>query len=72
MSTELLVNLFYAYLALGAVFGVYFVGWGALRIDPDAHGMSVALKILLWPTSVALWPVLLVKVWSGSSKPTKP
>lgn len=72
MLAELLVYLFYGYLALGAVFGVYFVGWGAARIDPDAHGMSLALKVLLWPASVALWPMLLVKVWTGSSKPTQP
>lgn len=62
MLAELLVYLFYGYPALGAVFGVYFVGWGAARIDPDAHGMSPALKVLLWPASVALWPVLLQKV----------
>ncbi|GAB3642530.1 hypothetical protein [Spirosoma arcticum] len=80
MSAELFVYLFYGYLALGAVFGVYFVGWGAARIDPNAHGMHLALKVLLWPASVALWPVLLVKVWRGQtglskenhSKPTQP
>lgn len=66
MSTELLVYLFYGYLALGAVFGVYFVGWGAARIDPDAHQMPIALKLVLWPASVALWPLLLGKIVSGT------
>lgn len=82
MFAELFVYVCYGYLALGAVFGVYFVGWGAARIDPDAHGMPLALKVLLWPASIVLWPVLLQKVWhnravkppgnqAASSKPTQ-
>lgn len=62
MTAELLINGFYGYLGVGAIFGVYFVGWGAARIDPEAHGMPIALKLLLWPASVALWPLLLAKL----------
>lgn len=65
---ELLVSLFYGYLLLGAVFGVYFVIWGAARIDPDAHGMPISLRLLLWPGAVALWPVLGVKVFYNHPK----
>ena len=62
MFTELMVYLFYSYLAVGAIFGVYFVGWGAARIDPEAHEIPLLLKVILWPASVALWPLLLAKL----------
>lgn len=72
MIAEVIVYLFYGYLIAGVVFGLYFVGWGVARIDADAHGMPFALRVLLWPASVALWPVLLVKVCSETSTPTPP
>lgn len=62
MTTELLINLFYGYCVLGAAFGVYFVGWGAARMDTEAHEMPFTLRLLLWPASVALWPLLLWKL----------
>ncbi|RIV24013.1 hypothetical protein DYU11_13700 [Fibrisoma montanum] len=67
MSVELLVTLFYGYLVSGAVFGVYFAGWGAARLDPEAHQMPVMLRLLLWPASVALWPLLLWKLWRSDN-----
>ncbi|WP_144051651.1 hypothetical protein [Fibrisoma limi] len=60
---ELLVYLFYSYLTVGALFGLYFVGWGAARLDTEAHQMPSMLRILLWPASVALWPLLMRKLW---------
>ncbi|ADB38542.1 hypothetical protein [Spirosoma linguale] len=62
MLIDYAVSIFYGYLLIGAVFGVYFVSLGAARIDPDAHGMPLVLRLLLWPASAALWPVLLRKV----------
>lgn len=72
MSPELLVSLFYGYLALGALFGIYFVGWGAPLIDAEARGMPLRLRVLLWPASAALWPVLLQKVLCGRKVPAEP
>ena len=70
--TETLVTLFYGYCLLGAIFGLYFVSWGAARLDPDAHEMPVMLRLLLWPASVALWPLLLRKLSSAAPKPPVP
>ena len=67
MLIELLVTVFYGYAGLGAIFGIYFVVWGAARIDPNAHKLPILLRLLLWPGAMALWPVLLLKV--GQSKP---
>ena len=65
MLIELLVAVFYGYAGLGALFGLYFVIWGAARVDADAHHLPFLLRLLLWPGSVALWPVLLAKVVRG-------
>ena len=62
MLIELLVAIFYGYALIGAIFGVYFVIWGAARIDTEAHHLPFLLRLLLWPGSVALWPVLLLKL----------
>lgn len=72
MLTETLVTVFYAYLGVGALFGLYFVSRGAARIDPVAHQLPLLLRLLLWPASVALWPVLLPKLWRATSAETTP
>jgi hypothetical protein len=46
MLTELLVTVFYGYAIVGAIFGFYFVWWGAARIDPDAHPLPAAIHAL--------------------------
>ncbi len=72
MLTQTLVTVFYAYLGVGAVFGLYFVSRGAARIDPAAHQLPILLRLLLWPASVALWPVLLPKLWKATSAEMTP
>jgi hypothetical protein len=57
-----LVYAFYGYVLLGLVFGLYFIGWGAARLDAEAGHLPVALRLLLLPASVALWPLLLAKL----------
>ncbi len=59
---EFLLSLFYGYLLIGAMFGLYFVGWGAAQIDHDAEALSWPMRLILWPGSVALWPVLALKL----------
>lgn len=68
MLIETLVTIFYGYAGLGAIFGIYFVIWGAARIDRDAHHISILVRLLLWPASVALWPFLIVKVVQTNSQ----
>ncbi len=57
-----LVYFFYLYLLLGLVFGLWFVFAGAHRIDEHLKGGSFWLRLLLLPGSMALWPVLLLKI----------
>ena len=71
MSIQLadwIVGVCAAYLALGAVFALAFVSFGAARIDPDAQGMPVAARCLLWPGAALLWPLMLFK-WLTQTAP---
>ena len=69
----LLLALFYGYWLIGALFGVYFVGWGAAgRLDAEARGLSWGMRLLLWPGSVVLWPLLLRKLLLPKPTETEP
>ena len=50
-----------AYLGVGAVFALGFAFRGAARIDPAAHGMPIAARLLILPGAAALWPLLFWK-----------
>lgn len=56
-----MVWLFYGYMALGALFAIYFVWHGAARLDEAARGISWKTRVLFFPGATALWPVLLRK-----------
>ncbi len=46
------------YLLLGVLFALPFVARGVGRIDPLAREGSVGFRILIFPGTVALWPLL--------------
>ena len=54
----LFVYTLYAYAALGVAFGLAFVTVGVKRIDSQAIGSSVGFRVLIFPGSVAFWPLL--------------
>ena len=57
------------YFAIGIVFSLTFAARGAARIDPAAHAMPMAVRLLVMPGAVALWPVLLWKCWQRQPPP---
>lgn len=50
------------YAALGAVFAVWFVIAGVGRISPAARGTGWGFRLLIWPGSAALWPLLMYEL----------
>lgn len=58
-----------AYALLGVVFAVPFVLKGAARLDPDAVEGTWGFRVLIFPGTAALWPLLLVR-WlrAGSAR----
>jgi len=65
----LFVDALSLYVALGVVFAVAFVCVGVKRIDSQAVGTGVGLRILIFPGSVALWPLLLRRWARGKAEP---
>ncbi len=55
---DLIVQSLGVYLAVGVLFGLAFVAIGANRIDPAAREGSWGFRVLIFPGSVALWPLL--------------
>jgi len=58
-----------AYTLLGALFAVAFVATGVHRIDPTARGAGVAFRLLIFPGSMAFWPMLLLRLARGMHAP---
>ncbi len=48
-----------AYLACGLVFGLAFVCWGSVAIDPAARNLPLGVRVLILPGAAVLWPWLL-------------
>ena len=57
------------YMALGVVFAIAFVCTGVKRIDSQAVGTGFGFRILIFPGSVAFWPLLLSRWARGIVEP---
>lgn len=60
---------FYAYALAGSVFAIFFTTLGVQRIDTLAKGSGPGFRLLIFPGSAALWPVLLRRWISGRTEP---
>lgn len=63
----ILLSMLGVYFACGFVFAIFFVAYGAGKIDHDAKGIGLGLRLLLFPGSVAFWVILLRK-WIKAAK----
>ncbi len=66
-AVAILVFVFYAYLAIGFLFAIWFVATGVNRLDENMRHSPWQVRLLLIPGSVALWVVLLKK-WMNAAK----
>jgi hypothetical protein len=53
------------YTIAGLLFALWFVALAAPRIDPAAKGAGLLFRLLIFPGSAALWPLLLLKCRSS-------
>ena len=65
----LFVDALSLYVALGVVFTVAFVFVGVKRIDSQAVGTGLGFRVLIFPGSVAFWPLLLCRWARGIVEP---
>ena len=66
---QALVNIVAIYLGLGLVFAVFFVIWGAGKIDPAAAGGTMGFRAIIIPGVVLMWPLLAKRWWKGVRNP---
>ena len=67
--TILFVDVLYLYVALGVAFAAAFVTVGVKRVDSQAIGSSMGFRILIFPGTVAFWPLLLRRWIAGENEP---
>jgi hypothetical protein len=54
-----LVYLLGSYIAIGLVFAAAFVSRGVQKVDHQASGTGIGFRLLIFPGSAVLWPLLL-------------
>ena len=55
------------YLLIGLLFAVPFVFAWVKHVDPDAAHGSLGFRVLIFPGTVALWPLMLRRVRNGAT-----
>ena len=65
----LLVGVLYLYGIAGLFFAIAFVTTDVKRIDSQATGSGVGFRVLIFPGSAALWPLLLCRWVSRTGEP---
>ena len=62
---EIFTTIFYFYLAIGLLFGLWFIFKGVQKVDDGMEGAKPGLRLLLLPGSIALWPFMVNKYLKG-------
>ncbi|HKQ48955.1 MAG TPA: hypothetical protein VJZ71_12865 [Phycisphaerae bacterium] len=60
----LILSVIGAYLAIGLIFGLWFVTAGLPRFDSAADDSPWGFRLLILPGSMALWPLLVRRIRS--------
>jgi len=64
-----LLILGFVYLGCGMVFALAFVVFGVGKIDPHAAHGSWGFRLLIFPGTMAFWPLLLRRWLNGNHEP---
>ena len=59
---SLLVDAFFIYLAIGVLFGIWFVVKGAAKLDDGVKDTPWHFRAILFPGSVLIWSILILKL----------
>lgn len=66
---RIVVTVFETYVASGLIFALMFLPRGVVRVDPRMASAPVALRLLILPGVVAMWPLL---AWRWVSRAAEP
>lgn len=65
---EIIVLVLGGYFAIGLLFAIAFVIFGAKRIDPAARTMPLQARLMILPGTLLLWPLMAWK-WRTQTEP---
>ncbi len=66
-----IADLITGYVLAGLLFVLVILPRLVLRLDEGLHGASPAVRLLIAPGLVLLWPVFLVRLLTGASPPVE-
>lgn len=64
-----LVVAVYLYLGGGVLVAIVIVSFGLTRLDSEAESAGIGFRMLIFPGTIALWPILLKRYISGGGEP---
>lgn len=71
LIANILFGLLAFYTLIGVVFAFFFVIKGVGKVDPSATRGTWGFRILIFPASAALWPLLLKRWKTGAHLPVE-
>lgn len=71
LLAELIVYAVFAFLAIGALFALWFVVRGITKIDEAAKGTSIGFRLLIFWGALVFWPLLLKRAVSSERRPVE-
>ncbi len=64
---DIILSVASGYVGLGLLFASAFLTRGVRQLDPAAAGMPLAVRVLILPATVALWPLLAAR-WARARR----
>jgi hypothetical protein len=71
IGAEIIVWTLIAYTAIGVLFGVYFAAAGISKLDDAAKGTGPGFRLIIFPGTVAFWPLLLFRLVKKTHRPVE-
>ena len=62
LSIRIFLGALACYVTCGVLFGLYFLFFGAVKIDPLLKESKKAVRLLLLPGIIATWPIFIRKL----------
>jgi hypothetical protein len=69
LSMNVLVTTLYLYLVTGSVVAIVILAFGLTRLDSETEYAGIGFRLIIFPGTVALWPLLLKRYVRGGGEP---
>ncbi len=66
---NLLLRAMYLYIGVGTLVAPVIIVAGLTRVDSEARGSGLGFRLIIFPGTVALWPLLLKRYIRGAGEP---